>query len=611
MINNELLSVDNGTDKVVEADAEIVAREYYTSYAKYVLEYRALPSVYDGLKPVQRRAIYIANQQPQKLMKTAKLAGLVMGLHPHGDTSIIGSLNDMAHPLNPLPLFTTKGNFGGVGLVASAARYTELYLSEVARKIFCQFIDYADYEVGEVGEMEPKALPTLLPYCLIRGSEGIGVGLSTKIMPLNLIDLIDYYIDYIKNEGTTTKLAKPDVGYVLLDMTDDEVSTAVNDGHKGSIVTHSIVAQLSNNSFLIEGLHGVSLDALLKKIDRKTSWITKGQLGFRDASTTSLVYVFEIYDSTLDPDKVKKVIEDATSRTTSYTQVLEEDGNAVYSKLSYIVKKSLECLNKAIDNKINKELDESKKKLEIYQVLDTCKAAGTFKNITSLNTEQLIDAIMTASGCSAEVAQDVVKKPITYLTRSHDTEAKSIEDYIRELETHNRKKYLISLYKEIRRMVLPIYEERKHSIMKSQVMSNPCIKFESPDDIYVKDGDGEPFNNTVYFVSDDGSIYPRSPSTVASTSLIVDTLSGDKLIGFVTDNYKYIKITTKFSSYTEWIGEAIFETESLTIDKSMLTLREEEGEEIIKIEGISRLSKSDKGSLKGSRKTKTVYVKAK
>lgn len=611
MINNELLSVDNGTDKIVDADAEVIAREYYTSYAKYVLGYRALPSVYDGLKPVQRRAIYVANQQPQRLMKTAKLAGLIMGLHPHGDASIIGSLNDMAHPLNPLPLFTTKGNFGGVGLVASAARYTELYLSEVARKIFCQFIDYADYEVGEVGELEPKALPSLIPYCLVRGSEGIGVGLSTKVMPMNLLDLIDYYIDYIRNDGTSTKLIKPDVGYVLLDMTDDEVSDAVNLDYSGTISTHSIVAQLSNNSFLIEGLHGVSVDALLKKIDRKTEWISKGQLGFRDASTTSLVYVFEIYDSTLDPEKVKKVLESVTSRTTTYSRVLEEDGNAVYSRLSYIVKMSLECLNKAIDNKINKELADSKKKLEIYQVLDTCKSAGTFKNITALSTEQLLDAIMTASGCSLEVAQEVVKKPITYLTRAHDTEAKDIEDYIHELESHDRKKYLISLYKEIRRMVLPIYEERKHSIMKSQVMSNPCIKFNSSDDIYVKDGDGEPFNNTVYFVSDNGSIYPRSPSTVASTSLIVDTLAGDKILGFVTDNYKYIKITTKNSKFTDWIGEAIFETEVLTTDKSMLTLREDEDEEIIKIEGLSRLSKHDKASLKGLRKTKTTYVKAK
>ena len=593
MLDNELLSCDNGTDKVVDADASLLAKEYYTDYAKYVLEYRALPGVCDGLKPVQRRVIYTAYQQPKKLMKTAKLSGLVMGLHPHGTSAIDGAINEMAHPSNVFPMFVTKGNFGSVGFGASSTRYTECYLSEIARKNFCQFIDYADYEVGEIGEMEPSSLPTLIPYCMIKGSEGIGIGLSTKIMPLNMIDLIDYYIDYIKHDGKSKLKVKPDVGYVLLenDNAYDEVK-----GYKGRITTSSIVNQVSNNTFVIEGLHARSLDAVINKIDRYDHSFTEGKVGFRNESTDKERYVFEIYDQSITPEVLRENLEWATRGNSTYTRVVEDEGSAVYSSFSFVVKKSLECLNKAIDKMISTELSNSKSKLEVFSVLKICKNHNLFDDISKKSTDQLLKDIVKVSGCSYEVASEVVKKPISYLTKSHDHDEDELVKYIDDLNNHNRKKYLIDLYKDFRKSVLPYYNNKKHSLLKSDLISNPCVKMVG-NSIQVTDGDGEKFSSTVYIITKKGYVLPRCISALTKSEVQVDLSDDDSIVGFVTDSSNYLNIYTRFN-YKGWFGAVILDLSKITYDKKVINFRDDEGEHISSVEGTVNLSKKYGSALK-------------
>lgn len=598
-----LLSVDNGTDQVVNADASLIAKEYYTDYARYVLEYRALPSVYDGLKPVQRRIIYISNQQPKKLMKTAKLSGMCLALHPHGSSSVTGAINNMAYPLNTLPLFTTKGNFGSVNAGPSADRYTECYLSEIARMNFCQFVDYADYEIGEIGEEEPSSLPCLIPYALFEGSEGIAIGLSTKVMPLNLIDLIDYYIDYIKKGSFSSRVVRPDLGYVLL-----ENENLREDVHpcRGRITTSSIVTQISDSTFLVEGLYGKSIDAVINKMDKWDKYFTHNQVGFRDASSTSLKYIFEIYDDKVSPEKFKECLIWATKSNTTFNRVMEEDGSAVYANLNYVVERSLNCLNRAIDKKINSELSRSRESLELYRILVKCKELGVFNDIVKMTSEELVNKIVVSTDCSLEIAHEIVKKPISYLTRSHDKEIEGLENQIEELQNHDRTKYLLKLYKEFRKAVLPIYESKKHSISKSDIIENPCIKLENGV-VKVTDGDGIPFKNTVYFVTDQGYVYKRSVSALSSAEFVVDTCHNDKVIGFVTDYNNYLIVETKFS-YSGWKGQSVFELSSISKDKRLINLREEDNEEVVEVSGVTDISDELKGRLK-TRLGKSSFVK--
>lgn len=611
MSKNEtgLLSIDNGIDSEVVADASLLAKEYYTDYAQYVLEYRALPSVYDGLKPVQRRIIYTACQYPKKLMKTAKLSGLCLAYHPHGSSSITGAINEMASPVNALPLFTTKGNFGGIGFSASADRYTELYLSEIARQNFCQFIDYADYELGEIGEMEPSSLPTLIPYSMIKGSEGIGIGLSTKVMPLNLLGLIDFYIDYIKNDGVINKdkLPLPDVGCSLLEMSKEDLQNSVMQC-KGWVTVSSIVTQISEDSFLIEGLYGKSLDSVIKKIDKWYGWFKDEKVGYRDSSTTSIKYVFEIYDNSITPEDFKSAMTYATRKSASFSRVLEEDGNAIYSSFEYSVRKSLDCLNRAIDRKMKSEIERSQKQLDLYTVLEVCKSQGVFDNIIEMTTDQLVNLIVQSSGCDPETAGDIVKKPISYLTRSHQKEKDSLEVLIEELKSHNRKEYLISLYTDLRKAVLPIYEERKHSITQDMVLKNPCIKYISNEDISVTDGDGDPFENSVYFVSDKGYIYKRNISTSSETSLVLSTCDNDEIVGFVTDQFKYIEVITGFN-YSGWEGRSYYNIEDIVKDKKFISLRQDDCETIKSVNGVNEIPEGYESALKGSRISSTKFFR--
>ena len=603
MLDNSLLSMDNGVDKIVDADATDVAREYYTSYAKYVLEYRALPSVYDGLKPVQRRAIYIANQFPQKLMKTAKMSGAVLSLHPHGQASVDGALNEMAHPLNAFPLFNTKGNFGGVNTGPSATRYTELCLNEAARFNFCQFVDYADYEIGEIGDKEPSALPSLIPYSLFKGSEGIGIGLSTKVMPLNLIDLIDYYIDYIKNNGHSSKLIRPDVGYVMFNMEDQEVKDSVNQV-KGKLSAYSVITQISDNSYVIEGLFNVSIDTVINKMDKWGNYFSSDKVGFRDASTDTMRYVFEIYDDSVDRDKFVDDLKWATHRSVTYSRVVEEDGCAIYSSLNYMIKKSLEYLNKVIDKKISTELSQSTSRLELYEVLHTCKDNGVFDNIAKLTSDELVNKIVSISGCSEELAREVIKKPISYLTRSHESEEEDLKKQIEGLQSHDRTKYLIGLYKELRKMIMPIYTSRKHSMLKSEALTDPRIRMDNSK-IYIDDGKGDKFNSRVLFVSSQGYIYPRTVSSTSKSELVVDTRPNDPIVGFATDIYDYVEILTKFRGKSGY-GRLIVNQNSIKYDKAVVTLDEDSGEYINKVNGLDTLSE-EQGWCVRSRVSRTNY----
>lgn len=570
--------------KVAKRDLEIISIEIETLDEDYI--------TYDFTSDVNSNAIILTSvcEDYSKFIVTH-------------NSSIEGALYNMAYPLNNLPLFTTKGNFGGVNATGASSRYTECYLSEIARMNFCQFIDYADYEVGEIGEMEPKSLPSLIPYALFDGAEGIAIGLSTKIMPLNLIDLIDYYIDYIKR-GESSIVVKPDIGHSLIE--NEDIYSLVSD-YKSRLTTSSIVTQISDNSFLIEGLYGKSIDSVIKKIDKWTRVFTNDQAGFRDASTTSMKYIFELYDDKdISPEEFCKVITEATRSNTSFNRVMEEDGSAVYAELDYVVKQSLKCLNKAIDKKIEYDLNKNIKQLELYGVLRRCKELGVFNNITKITSEELVHKIITSTDCSEDIAKEVVKKPISYLTKSHDIEEEDLRSQIEILKNHDRKKYLINLYKEFKKAVLPIYEDKKHSILINDRLENPCIKIDEEGQVNITDGDGQYFTSVVYFISDKGYIYKRTVSALLSSEFYVDTSNNDKITGLVTDNNKYVSITTSYKDDKNWEGRLILDLLLVYDGKKIINLRDTE---VIKnVEGISRLSDNNSKYLK-SRLSKSVYVK--
>ena len=317
----------------------------------------------------------------------------------------------------------------------------------------------------------------------------------------------------------------------------------------------------------------------------------------------------QIYDNSLSPAEVKTALTNATRRAGSYTRVVEEDGCAIYATLDYVVHRSLECLNKAIDKKLATEKSKYQNQLDIYNTLTLCKNLGVFNNISKLTADQLVNEIVSKTSCAKEVAEEIIKKPISYLTKSHDKEIQDLQNKLNEIQNHDRTKYLVQLYKDFRKVVLPIYESRMHSVTPDMMITNPCIKLDQ-DLIRVTDGDGIPFENEVYFVTDAGAIYRRALSTTVASTVSVQTIDPtEKVVGVVTDKSKYIKICTEFEHVKGYHGEVIVQVSDLTYDKKHINFRDESNERISKVEGLSRLSDKEKSKLKGTRIARTTWVK--
>ncbi|MFC1513197.1 DNA topoisomerase IV subunit A [Thermodesulfobacteriota bacterium] len=172
----------------------------FIDYTSYVIKERAIPNVADGLKPVQRRILQtLHNMDDGRYHKVANVVGESMKLHPHGDASIFAALVNLA---NKDFLIDRQGNFGNIytGDQASAARYIECRLTPLARATLFNK-DITEFDDSYDGRMqEPVVLPAKLPMLLMLGAEGIAVGMATKIMPHNFVELLEAQKKILREE---------------------------------------------------------------------------------------------------------------------------------------------------------------------------------------------------------------------------------------------------------------------------------------------------------------------------------------------------------------------------------------------------------------------------
>jgi|GEM_PF-5483032 len=552
---------------IEERDASELAEEHYTAYGIYVNQTRALASIYDGFKQVQRRIVYEANKFPDKLTKSANLVGNVIKLHPHG--SSYGAIVGMANPTCNLRLFDTKGNWGGWGFGAAADRYTECKLSELARFIYCQFVDYAPMEIGELGLPEPTYLPCLIPYGLFEGSSGIGIGLASDIVPLNILDLIDYYIYYIKNgEFSKSMIVRPDFGSAILWMTDDECRDNIQN-YSGTFKMSSTIKQESETIFVIESLYGKSIDKVLAKLGK---YINSDKVDFRNETKTSQRYVFEIMDSSVDSVKFKTDLENATYKRSSFNRVFDVSGKSVYCTLNYSIQEQMKVLNEAIDRKISSEISYNEKKRLVLEGLLFFKSKGIFKNITSKTSEEIISEMLSYGIYSEEVCKEIIGKPISHLTKSYDKEIDSLDSIINDLKNHNRTEYLVDLYTKLRSMIVEYLNGRKSSILESQMLNNPRAKLIWEDEsqkIQISDkGRGIKFDNFLFLVSESGAVYKRSISAMSRESVNIDI--EENIVGIVSDRDSFICMDV-----SDGYG-VVFSSSNYKYDKKWANLNEDQ-----------------------------------
>ncbi len=214
--------IDN--DRIIKVNIDEEMRTSYIDYSMSVIVSRALPDVRDGFKPVHRRVLFgmneLGNTSDKPTKKSARIVGEVMGkFHPHGDSSIYGTLVRMAQPwAMRYPLVDGQGNFGSEdGDGPAAMRYTEARLSKLAEEMLRDIEkDTVDMQLNFDDTLrEPVVLPTRFPNLLVNGASGIAVGMATNMPTHNLGEVIDGCIAYIDDpeisiDGLMEHIKAPD-----------------------------------------------------------------------------------------------------------------------------------------------------------------------------------------------------------------------------------------------------------------------------------------------------------------------------------------------------------------------------------------------------------------
>ena len=290
---------------VVNTEVSSEMKKSYLDYAMSVIVSRAIPSIEDGIKPVQRRILYSMQQMGLKpntqTKKSARIVGDVIGkYHPHGDTAVYDTMVRMAQDFSlRYPLVFGQGNFGSIDGDASAAmRYTEAKLmpisSELLEDIDKETINFVDNYDGSM--KEPQLLPGKLPALLLNGATGIAVGMSTNIPPHNLTEVCDAIIANIKNPAITIEeLAKivtgpdfPTGGSVTGDMTElyktgrgrlimrGKTTTETIKKKEAIIITE--IPYMLNKSTLIEQIATLARDKKIKDVSDLRDESAKGKI---------------------------------------------------------------------------------------------------------------------------------------------------------------------------------------------------------------------------------------------------------------------------------------------------------------------------------------------
>lgn len=191
----------NGGDGNEALHVDGMFKNWFLEYASYVILERAVPAIEDGLKPVQRRILHALNEMDDgRFNKVANVIGQTMQYHPHGDASIGDALVNIGQKEL---MFDIQGNWGDVrtGDSAAAPRYIEVRLSKFAKDITFN-ADITEWQLSYDGrKKEPVTLPMKFPLLLSHGADGIAVGLSTKLLPHNFIELCEASIKYLEGKN--------------------------------------------------------------------------------------------------------------------------------------------------------------------------------------------------------------------------------------------------------------------------------------------------------------------------------------------------------------------------------------------------------------------------
>ena len=326
-------------------------KEWFIDYASYVILERAVPAIEDGLKPVQRRILHsMKDLDDGRFNKVANIVGHTMQYHPHGDASISDAIVQIGQ--KDL-LIDTQGNWGNIltGDSAAASRYIEARLSQFALDVIYS-PKITNWQLSYDGRRkEPVNFPVKFPLLLAQGAEGIAVGLSTKILPHNFVELIDASIKCLKGRKFQLYPDFPTEGVIDI--------TSYNDGKRGGrIKVRAKINQLNKNTLVITQIpYTTTSSSLIDSILRAND---KGKIKVKkiEDNTASKVEILIHLPSGVSPDKTIDGLFAFTNCEVSISPLgcIIENNKPLFTGVSDMLIKSTlntkELLKKELENKL-------------------------------------------------------------------------------------------------------------------------------------------------------------------------------------------------------------------------------------------------------------------
>ena len=458
---------ENIQKKVIPSiDGVELAKTNYSTYSMSVAQGRAYPQLYDGAKSSYRRAIYgMYLNKTSKKVKVAELAAHALPYHPH-PTSVSGVIIQLGDGGNKLKLMDTQGNWGDSsrGIEASAERYIEGKLSELAEHMFCDSIEYAEMIPGEIDKPEPKALPALLPLCFINGSSGIPSGLPTLNVPtLDIMGMIDYYLEILAAKDLDykpKKYPKPNLEIDILSSIEDW-NNVMNTG-KGSIRTAPRMTIDENNVITITGLPKTkSIDHIRKIIEKE---ILLDKIDLRDESAEQIRFVIEkVPHKQCDMKEIFKRLYTKLQSSETYNMAFfDEDKIYVPCSFNKVVRANIQFLIDTHQNRIAKELEQLHIKLHVLEIIEEMKKGNALKGLFDLDYNNALEYIQSKYKADKDIASKVLQKPLSYLTKEHGQEIIDLQEDIKSLEADKNDIYdfLSRKYKALKKELTPIIRNK-------------------------------------------------------------------------------------------------------------------------------------------------------
>ena len=328
-------------------------KEWFLDYASYVILERAVPAIEDGFKPVQRRIMHsMKDLDDGRYNKVANIVGHTMQYHPHGDASIADAMVQIGQ--KDL-LIDTQGNWGNIltGDSAAASRYIEARLSKFALDVVYN-PKITEWQASYDGRRkEPINLPVMFPLLLAQGGEGIAVGLSTKILPHNFIELIDASVKHLRGKRFTILPDFPTAG--IADCGD------YNDGMRGGKVrVRAKISQYDKNTLVITEIpFGTTTSSLIDSILKAND---KGKIKIKkiEDNTAAEVEILVHLPSGISPDKTIDALYAFTNCEVSISPLgcVIEDNKPLFIGVSEMLRRSTDNTVQLLKQELEIRLNE-------------------------------------------------------------------------------------------------------------------------------------------------------------------------------------------------------------------------------------------------------------